>query len=461
MAFNSPIFLFAFLPATLLAVIFSPGRFRVWLVLLFSLIFYAWGEPRFIFVFLASALLDYLIVLRLHRAPPNSARRRLLLTAAVVSNIGLLVFLKYAAFTVEQLRVLPGFHDLAAPAVFLPLGLSFMVFEKITYIVDVHRGITPPATSVFRYLLFAFLFPKLLSGPILKYHDIAPQMDAPRINSHEIERGLERFVVGLAKKVLLADTLAEYADQVFAAVPQSLSWDQAWLGAACFGLQIYLDFSGYSDMALGLARCFGFTLNENFRQPYLAGGFIAFWQRWHISLTSWIREYLYIPLGGNRVRPLQRVANLWLCFLASGLWHGANWTFVIWGALHGLLLSADHLGLKRVWPRLPRVLSVAFTLVPVTVAWVFFRSQTIGHAFGMLAAMAGVRGTGQAVLPLPADVVTAGVIGSAVALVPLSVAGPLLSSFRLSRQVGMALLAVWMAGKVLAVGFQPFLYFRF
>ena len=237
------------------------------------------------------------------------------------------------------------------------------------------------------YLLYVFLFPKLLAGPIVKYHDIAGQLGARPRRLDDWAEGVTRFAIGMAKKVLLADTAAELADAAFAADGGPVGFRLAWLGALAFSLQIYFDFSGYSDMAIGLARIMGFRLMENFDRPYLSVGFGEFWRRWHISLSTWIRDYLYVPLGGNRVSSLRLYLNLWICFLASGLWHGAAWTFVVWGTYQGFFLTLERLGLGRVLARLPRSLGVLLTFLAVTVGWVLFRSPDLASAAGYLAAM--------------------------------------------------------------------------
>ena len=272
--------------------------------------------------------------------------------------------------------MLPG-AGIPVLQVLLPLAISFFVFEKITYIVDVYRDICRPAVRLRDYLLFVFLFPKLLAGPILKFHEIQSQIARHSLGLDGLGEGLERFLTGLAKKVLIADTLAAPVEAVFAADPTQIGFGTAWFGALCFTVQIYFDFSGYSDMAIGLARMLGLRLPENFNQPYLATGFADFWRRWHISLSSWIREYLYVPLGGSRVSALRVYVNLWVCFLVSGLWHGANWTFLAWGAFHGLFVCADHAGLRRVWPRIPWAAGVAATFPLVVIGWVLFRAPSI------------------------------------------------------------------------------------
>ncbi|MFO1059318.1 MAG: MBOAT family O-acyltransferase [Dongiaceae bacterium] len=350
----------------------------------------------------------------------------------------------------------------------LPIGVSFIVFEKITYAVDVFRGTGPVARRPQDYLLFVLLFPKLLAGPILKYRDIAPQLAARPRRTDDLILGLARFAAGLGKKVLLADPLGEIVGMAFGRPAGELGCGLAWLGAVAFSLQIFLDFSGYSDMAIGLGRALGFRLMENFDRPYLAVGFHEFWRRWHISLTTWIRDYLYIPLGGDRVSRPRLGFNLWLCFLASGLWHGADWKFVAWGAYHGLFLSLERLFLRRWLERLPRALAMALTFLAVTIGWVLFRAADLAEAGRYLLAMASPgRGTAGYLL-VSLDLRVALVVGLALCILPATRLGALLdrgwgagTSIRTLGLAGSALLLLLSAARVLTVSAHPFLYFRF
>ena len=466
MAFNSTIFIFLFAPVVVLLALVVPRRAANAYLLAASMLFYAWGEPRFVFVVLASGLADYLIASVIAR-PSAASARALWLGLGVCVNLGLLIYFKYAAFFIQTLGAVFGGLRIPHPEIILPLGISFIVFEKITYIVDVYRGTTPPARNVLDYLLFVFFFPKMLSGPIIKYHEISEQIQSRRIALEDVEVGVSRFIVGLAKKVLVADTLAGVADKVFAAPLEQIGCADGWLAALCFAIEIYFDFSGYSDMAIGLARMLGFRLRENFNQPYLAVGFTEFWQRWHISLSSWIRDYLYIPLGGNRRSPPRVYANLWICFLASGLWHGASWTFVIWGAYHGLFVSADRLILRRVWLRIPRVAGVAVTFLLVVIGWIFFRSGSFGQAVTMLGIMANPWRPSQLIdLWVTNDIYLCLVVGFIVSFVPwpwVEDAAAKLPEIGVGavRQAGILALSLWVFGQLFTASFKPFLYFRF
>lgn len=463
MLFSTPVFLFVFAPIVFIVDALLPRRVRNLWLLAASLVFYAWGEARFLPIAFASCIADHMLA-RGIAASTDDRRRRLLLTAGIVLNVGLLVYFKYLAFLVENARVLwPGLPHLH---IVLPLAISFIVFEKITYLVDVYRGISTPARHLRDYFLFIFLFPKILAGPILKFHEVIAPLESRVLSFNDFGEGLTRFIVGLAKKVLIADPAGTVTDQIFGAPVADLGFGTAWLGAISFTVQIYFDFSAYSDMAIGLARMLGLRLPENFRQPYLATGFADFWRRWHISLSSWIREYLYIPLGGNRGSWQRTYFNLWLCFLASGIWHGANWTFVVWGIYHGIFVCADHAGMKAVWPRIPRPIGVAVTFLLVVIGWVLFRSPDFTHAAGMLGAMAQ---------PFRASAFTPDVN----VLSGLALATGLLMSFTPFERVralaeghamrfvqpaaalGVLTLALFAFARSFTASFTPFIYFQF
>ncbi len=470
MVFSSPLFLFGFLPTFLALYAAIPTRALNTTTLVASVFFYAWGEPIFVLFAVASAALD-LVVVRLMVTSHRAGVRRLLLGVGVAANLGLLAYVKYANFAYANVDPLVaawlGVHLPHMRAIALPIGISFIVFEKITYVVDVHRGVSRPALNVRDYLLYVFLFPKLLAGPIIKYHDIAQQLIHRPRRLDDVGAGLTRFAIGLAKKVLLADPMGELADMVFAP-GEAIGFRLAWLGAIAYALQIFFDFSGYSDMAIGLARMMGFRLMENFVRPYLAIGFGDFWRRWHISLSTWIRDYLYIPLGGDRVSTPRLYLNLWICVLASGLWHGAAWTFVLWGAYHGLFLTLDRLFVKRLLTALPRVAGIGFTFLAVTIGWVVFRAPDAGAALTYLAAMIDPLGHSHRVVLVSRDLYLVMAIGLAMCFLPaLDGFERLHEQLRAAPQwqtISMAfaagLLAVSIA-KATTVAFHPFLYFRF
>jgi alginate O-acetyltransferase complex protein AlgI len=461
MLFSTPFFVFLFLPVFFAFYWFLPAH--RWVLLAGSLLFYGWGEPIFLFVVLASALFDWILGKRISRGGPNV---RWWVATGVAANLALLVYAKYTVFAVANLNTLfaaGGWKAWPVPKIALPLGVSFIVFEKITYVVDLFRKAAPPAKSFLDYLNYVFLFPKLLAGPIIKYHDIANQLSRPTHRYADVEQGFIRFVTGLGKKVLIADTLAPVANQVFSLSPATLNTTSAWLGLACFTFQIYFDFSGYSDMAIGMARMLGFRLMENFRDPYLATSFTDFWRRWHISLSTWIKEYLYIPLGGNRRSTPRSYLNLCICFLLCGLWHGAAWNFVIWGAIQGIALCCDRAFWLRFSEKLPRPISIAMTFFAVVLTWVFFRCDTLQRAFSFFGVLAGAGSSYADAVFLRGDTLVA------LAVAGLFVFAPLARSDRSRaipprRVVALAsalLVFLLSTGRMGVNSFQPFLYFRF
>ena len=469
MPFNSLAFVFVFGPLFFLTFYATPARFRNYVCLALSLVFYAWAEPLFIFIAMASGILDYLLVGLFTRTPEGQMKKALAATA-VAQGLLILLYVKYAAFlygiVAQAIGLDPTVPNGLSPL--LPLAVSFVTFEKITYVVDNYRGIGRPARSLSDYLTYVFLFPKLIAGPIVRYHDIEPYLTNHSVSVDDFKIGILRFAQGMAKKVLIADTLAANVDTAFGTSPDILSSGNAWLGIVCFSFQIYFDFSGYSDMAIGMARMIGFPLRENFNQPYLAVNFSEFWHRWHISLSTWIKDYLYIPLGGNRVAKWHIYLNLVICFALSGLWHGANWTFLVWGLYHGFFLVADRVGLAHVTRALPACINIAATFLLVTIGWVLFRSNNIHHAFGYLQAMFDFGREVQPVLFLDQNTILTLCIAALISFVPESLLGvaPAVSlRYALVSERTISVLVAfgfpWAGTRLAAVTFTPFLYFRF
>jgi alginate O-acetyltransferase complex protein AlgI len=469
MLFYEPLFLFLFFPVVLAAFLLARRRAgaRAGVLLAASLFFYLWSEPLFVPVVLATCVADY----GLARLVAQGSRGAL--AVGVLINLSMLGYYKYTGFAVDNLDVLlvsAGLRPWHVGQVALPVGVSFIVFEKITYLVDIARGRSKPAPGFPTYLLYVFLFPKLLAGPIIKYHELEAQLVAfGSSRSDDLAVGFRRFMLGVVKKTVLADTLASGADMAFSADPAQLGWGDAWGGVLFFTFQIYIDFSAYSDMAIGLARMFGFRLNENFNKPYISCSITEFWRRWHISLSTWIREYLYIPLGGNRVAPWRRYMNLWLCFLASGLWHGAAWTYVLWGAYNGVFLVMERLFLLRWLDRMPRVAANAVTFAITIAGWLVFRAASLGQAETMFSVMMQPGRVGSVVglwwtAPMLAALGAAGMM-SFLPRVPgfdRLAAGILAApAGRAVMDLAISILFVFALAKALADPFKPFLYFRF
>jgi len=407
MLFNSKIFVLVFLPVTLIGYFWIARRLsaqaaRVW-VLAASWVFYGWWSLPYLGLLIAWMLLNFAFAQWLYRLSQRSmVQRRLLLTLALASNISLLGYYKYAAFVADGVAFLLGI-EFAVAAIILPLAISFHTFQQIAYLVDVYNG-AAPRYSLLQYLLFVSFFPQLIAGPIVHHHELMPQFRDPKIfrfNAVDVSHGLAFFVIGLLKKLLLADPISSLSTPVFvAAVASPPNLFEAWRAALAFGLGLYFDFSAYSDMAVGLARMFGIWLPYNFNSPYQATSIIEFWRRWHMTLSRWLRDYLYIPLGGSRKGQTRRYVNLMLTMMLGGLWHGAAWPFVLWGALHGLFLSINHLwtrlaagAARRGWRlELGCVPAQGLTFLAVTLAWVFFAAPSFSAAMAVLVGMAGGHG---------------------------------------------------------------------
>jgi alginate O-acetyltransferase complex protein AlgI len=474
--FSSPVFLFLFLPVTLGLYFVLPTRLRnVWL-LAASLVFYGWGEPKFVAVMVASIAINFLLVLWIDRVRDTSGGW-LPLALAIVANLGLLVAFKYTDFLTGNLNALLapfGIQPIATLGIALPIGISFFTFQALSYVIDVHRRVAPVQRNPLNIGLYIALFPQLIAGPIVRYVDVARQIEERTVTRSGFAYGVERFVIGLGKKVLLANSLAVPADLIFAIPGDQLSAPVAWLGVICYALQIYFDFSGYSDMAIGLGHMFGFRFLENFRHPYVAQSLTDFWRRWHISLSTWFRDYLYVPLGGNRVAPWRVYTNLFIVFFLCGLWHGASWNFVIWGLYHGAFLVLERMGLGRSIARWYPPFRHVYLLLVVLISWVFFRAETLPQAMDFLRAMAGLSNASGLEHPFPlyADrqVIVALVIG-AIAATPIAA----LLKRRIASASGRATAVVAGLGEVavlatmllaaamlLAAGtYNPFIYFRF
>jgi alginate O-acetyltransferase complex protein AlgI len=391
MVFSSIAFLLYFLPFFLLIYYACPDKIKNYFLLLASILFYSWGAPKFIFVILGTTVLDFFLVHLMDNAV-DERKRKFLLVLSVCMNLGLLVYFKYCNFFIDNINALlpSGVLPIHLLNVTLPIGISFYTFESLTYVVDVYRREHKPLTSFLDYQLYIILFPKLIAGPIIRYHEIADQINGrfETFNYNQALKGFHRFIIGLSKKVIIANSLGEYADLVFGTDVNGLSSGIAWLGALCYTMQIYFDFSGYSDMAIGLAQMMGFRFPENFNNPYTSGSITEFWRRWHMTLGAWMRNYLYIPLGGNRVNSkLKLYFNLWIVFVLSGFWHGASWTFIFWGVFHGTFLILERTKYGKLLEALGKWPAMLITFLIVNFSWIFFREESLQGAFGFIHSM--------------------------------------------------------------------------
>ncbi len=382
MVFSSIVFLLYFLPVFLLVYFFVDKKYKNAVILIGSIYFYAWGAPRFIFVILLTTLVDFYLVGWMDRSK-NETRRKAILLFSVTMNLGLLVYFKYSNFFIENVNTalsVFGTKHISWTRLILPIGISFYTFETITYVVDVYRRVHKPLEKFWDYQLYIILFPKLIAGPIIRYHEIADQVTDRVETTDDRLTGFYRFVIGLAKKVFIANQMGAIADEIFNGDYYQLSTVTAWVGSFAYTFQIYFDFSGYSDMAIGLGKMMGFRFPENFNNPYISQSVTEFWRRWHMTLGNWMKNYLYVPLGGNKVGPFRLYFNLWLVFLVSGLWHGASWSFIFWGAYHGFFLVIERAFFGRVLQKIGKIPAILITFLIVNFGWVFFRVDNIKDA---------------------------------------------------------------------------------
>ena len=468
MTFSSLAFLFLFFPATfLLYALIRSHTARNILLAAASLVFYAFGEPAAVVIMLVSILLNYLFGL----GASGTKWDKPAVFLAVLLNIGLLAAYKYTGFLVE---IFDGITGLAVPVphIRLPIGISFFTFQGLSYVIDVYRDKKNVQRSLFSVLLYIAFFPQLIAGPIVRYCDIAAQLREREFSLDRVCRGVCRFLFGLSKKVLIANQLGLIADKAFSFAPGQLSTEAAWIGAVCYTLQIFFDFCGYSDMAIGLGCIFGFDFKENFDYPLISGSIQEFWRRWHISLSAWFREYVYIPLGGNRRGRARTMLNKWIVFFLTGLWHGANFTFILWGLWHGLwqmLETYQIVPTKKKWFRVPGHI---YTLLVVVLGFVLFRADTLAQGFGVLGAMfSPVAGDAAATAEFFALISPAAILAFLFALL---LATPV---FRILRQkardagriavydyaayAGSLALFMLSALSLVSGGYNPFIYFRF
>ena len=461
MVFSTPIFLFLFLPAVLVLNYIIPKKYiaaKNVVLLIASLFFYAWGEPKNVLLMLLSIAVNYVCGLLLGKFDSDEKKRKVVLWASVVFNLGLLFFFKYFSFVTGGLF----------PVIKLPIGISFFTFQIMSYTIDVYRRSVEPQKSLLKLALYISLFPQLIAGPIVRYIDVEKQLTYRECTAEKTARGMIRFSMGLAKKVIISNTVAAICDGIFGST-NTVPAFTAWVGVICYALQIYFDFSGYSDMAIGMGHMLGFDFLENFNYPYVSCSVQEFWRRWHISLSSWFRDYLYIPLGGNRRGKVRTYINLIIVFACTGLWHGASFSFIVWGLWHGLFLVIERLGFKKALDKLPKFIGWIYTMLVVLVGWVFFRADTLSAAMKYLGEMFSFSGgvaNGMAQFDNLSFIITA------IALVLCTPVYQLVKGKLEKTEVGKK--AAFVIGAVLATGlfilsvifltgsgYNPFIYFRF
>ena len=474
MVFSSMVFLCVFLPVTYVLHLVIPSvKIKNIILVAASLVFYAYGEPVYVLCMIFSAVLNYFSAYCIG----NSEKKKLFLIINIILNLGVLVFFKYTGFLVEQLDLIFGIN-IPVPQITLPIGISFFTFQAMSYVIDVYRGNVKAQKNFGKVLLYISFFPQLIAGPIVKYHDINKEIDDRKVTADESALGLRRFICGLAKKVIIANTMGQAADVIFAADSGDINIITAWIGALAYMMQIYYDFSGYSDMAIGLGRMFGFHFHENFLYPYGSASVKDFWRRWHISLSSWFKEYLYIPLGGNRKGRFRTCINKIIVFFFTGLWHGANWTFIVWGLFHGtFLLLEEYIPFIK---KFPNLILRFYTLLVVCIGFVIFRADDISQGLFMIGNMFSGVNMSDSALSLALSQLTPWFIFAFVlAVIIAAPIKPVVEKLRLklgSTAVSLsgkwtavqiilyvlsAGLLVWCMLRLSGDAYNPFIYFRF
>lgn len=386
MLFSSMTFIFLFMPIVCTVYLLTKKSLQNILLLTASLLFYAWGGPNYLAIMLLNILINYTGALYIDR---SVSHKKTFLTLTVVTNLGILIYFKYCSFLIDNINGLLS-YDLPLLEVIMPIGISFYTFQAMSYVIDVYRGEAKAQRNIYKLALYISLFPQLVAGPIVKYHDVNHQIDNRTVTFRKVTYGVKRFIIGLSKKMLLANTLGAVADKIFSQPVEQFDSATAWIGAVAYALQLFYDFSGYSDMAIGLGYIFGFKFLENFNYPYISRSITEFWRRWHISLSTWFKEYLYIPLGGNRISPTRTYMNLFIVFLATGIWHGASWNFVIWGLWNGLFIIMERITNwhKKDGPII-RFIQHSYTIFIFLIGWVMFRAPNMTYAWDYLKNMFG------------------------------------------------------------------------
>ena len=472
MLFSSLVFLFTFLPITLLVYYLVPRKVKNVVLLIASLIFYAWGEPVYVLIMLFSIVFDYangrLIEHFKNKNCPGKAKAALIVD--LCGNLAILGFFKYTDFVIGSINSITG-AGLSLLHIALPIGISFFTFQTMSYTIDVYKGSTEVQKNWIKYGTYVSMFPQLIAGPIVQYKTIAEQMDHRKEKTSDFSEGIHRFMIGLGKKVLIANNIGALWDAIAVLPVDGLAAGTAWLGALAYTFQIYFDFSGYSDMAIGLGKMFGFHFLENFNYPYISKSITEFWRRWHISLSSWFKEYVYIPLGGNRCKIAKQIRNILVVWMLTGIWHGANWNYVLWGCYYGALLLIEKLVLKKVLNRLPGIIQRIYTMFFVVIGWIIFKCEDMAYGISYLKAMFGGFGQGLwnnetlYLLGNYAVLFVLAILGST--MLPKKAAGVVLGGRKRTWAENVIYIAFYAVIFFVSVAYlvdatyNPFLYFRF
>lgn len=390
MLFSSMTFIYVFLPLVCTIYLLARKDLHNYILLIASMIFYAWGEPNYLAIMLLTILVNYVGANYISRSK-NAVHRKALLGLTIIADLSFLFYFKYFNFVMENVNAVFQ-ADIKFINVIMPIGISFYTFQALSYVIDVYRGEVKVQRDIYKLALYICLFPQLIAGPIVKYHDVDEQINNRTVTFEKVAYGIKRFIMGLSKKVLIANTLGAVADKIFSQQADAFDTLTSWVGAVAYSLQLYYDFSGYSDMAIGLGAIFGFKFLENFNYPYISKSITEFWRRWHISLSTWFKEYLYIPLGGNRVSKIRHYFNLFVVFLATGFWHGAAWNFIFWGLWHGMFIIFEKMSgwHKKEGGILLSVIQHIYTIFAFVVGWVMFRADSMAYAWQYLKNMFGL-----------------------------------------------------------------------
>jgi len=472
MLFNSAVFLFLFLPILLLLYYVIPKKLRNGLLFLASLFFYTWGEQELVIIMLLSTIIDFTAGILIEQG-----KKKLGLILSLTFNLGILAVFKYLDFFFENYNALLGGlgidsgYLLELPGIALPIGISFYTFQTMSYTIDVYYGKVKASRNFIDFGAYVTMFPQLIAGPIVRYADISKQLKSRKTSTDKFAEGVERFIIGLAKKMIFANTFGYIADGIFMHNPADLTTGAAWMGIIAYALQIYFDFSAYSDMAIGLGKMFGFDILENFNYPYISRSIKEFWRRWHISLSTWFRDYLYIPLGGNRKGTRRTYVNLFIVFFITGMWHGSSWNFILWGLFHGLFLVIERVGFDKILEKIWRPVQHLYALLIALIGWVFFRAEDLPQALDYLMSMVGInKGLLNADVYLDTEIILTFILGCILATPVYRKIREGIEAYSTTRFGTAALLIYYLfLGLLLFVSiaiissdtYSPFIYFRF
>lgn len=467
MLFSTMTFVFVFLPIVLLLYLVAKKELHNPILLIASIIFYAWGEPKYLAIMLLTIFINWIGAIAVDKYKNH---KKIVLTLTIIANLSFLIYFKYFNFLIDNCNSI--FHANIDPLnIIMPIGISFYTFQALSYVVDVYREDCKVQKDIYKLALYICLFPQLIAGPIVKYHDIDEQIDSREVNFEKVNLGVKRFIIGLSKKMLIANTMGAIADKIFIQNPDTFSPVVAWLGSIAYSFQLYFDFSGYSDMAIGLGLIFGFRFLENFNYPYISKSITEFWRRWHISLSTWFKEYVYIPLGGNRKGKLKTLRNLGIVFLLTGIWHGAAWNFVFWGIWHGLFIIIEKIiNIKefeqKYTQKWVRTLQHIYCILAFVLGWVMFRSESMGYALTYIRNMFGLIKVHDIQYAMPYYIDNFEIIIFVCAIV---CSMPVFSRIlEVKNKIGKAFINIWLiilfmlsVATIASSTYNPFIYFRF